>query len=83
MAYMKTTIEIKDELLLRAKREAKRAGVPLRAIVEEGLRLALEKSERSHRYVLEDLSVGNRKADDPLETLSWQDLRGEIYGDGR
>ena len=39
---MKTTLDISDELLARAKRHAKKTGRPLRAVVEEGLRLALE-----------------------------------------
>ncbi len=78
---MKTTLDIQDALLERAKRYAKRAGLPLRAIVEEGIRRVI--SERSARssYSLPDASVGDPDAPDPLETLSWQDLRGEIYGE--
>ena len=32
-------------------------------------------------YELPDASVGDPNADDPLEALSWQDLRAEIYGE--
>lgn len=80
---MKTTLDIQDGLLERAKRYAKRAHRPLRAIVEEGLRRVL--SERSVRdvYNLPDASVGDPNAADPLEALSWQDLREEIYGEPR
>jgi len=80
---MKTTIDIQDDLLERAKRHARRAGQPLRAIVEEGLRRVL--SDRSTRkpYALPDASVGDPAADDPLEALTWQDLRDEIYGPPR
>ncbi len=77
---MKTTIEIQDELLARAKRHAKLTGRPLRAVVEEGLRQVLASPTRRERYVLPDLSVGEAGANDPLETYSWQDLREEIYG---
>ena len=35
---MKTTIDIHDELLARAKRRARRTGRSLRSVVEEGLR---------------------------------------------
>jgi hypothetical protein len=31
--------------------------------------------------VLPDASVGDPNAADPLEALSWQDLRKEIYGE--
>ncbi len=39
---MKTTIEISDELLARSRRVATKEGITLRALVEDGLRLALK-----------------------------------------
>ena len=78
---MKTTLDLSDDLLARAKRAAKRKGVPLRALVEEGLRLALE-TKPTGRYTLPDRSVGKVGGANPLEGLSWQDLRDEIYGGG-
>ena len=77
---MKTTINIQDELLERAKRHARETGRPLRAVVEEGLRLVLEAPPRT-RYILPDLSVGNPERRDPLEQYSWSDLRSIIYGE--
>ena len=78
---MKTTLDIKDDLLIRAKKLAKRTGKPLRAIVEDSLRLALSNSQESTAYKLRDLSIGDPDADDPLELLTWQDLRAETYGE--
>ena len=77
---MKTTLEIHNELLLRAKNLARRTGRPLRVVVEDGLRLVLRDSAREEPYRLPDRSVGDTGAPDPLEALSWQDLRAEIYG---
>ena len=77
---MKTTLEIQDELLARAKRHAKLTGRPLRAVVEDGLRQVLSSTTRQESYTLPDLSVGEADARDPLESYSWQDLRDEIYG---
>lgn len=80
---MKTTIEISDALLTRAKRHARRAGKPLRALVEEGLRRVLSDETPRTDYVLPDLSVGephSAGARNPLEHLSWPELREEIYG---
>ena len=77
---MKTTIDIQDELLTRAKRHARQTGRPLRAVVEEGLRLVLETPPRAG-YELPDLSVGDSDGRDPLEQYSWSDLRAIIYGD--
>ncbi len=77
---MKTTIEISDALLIRAKRHAQKVGKPLRAIVEDGLRKVLQAESRTTRYRLRDLSVGRSGARNPLDAMSWQDLRDEIYG---
>ena len=77
---MKTTLDLSDELLARAKRHAKRTGKPLRAIVEEGLRLALGVEAAARPYRLPDRRTGHPGDPNPLEGLSWQDLRHEIYG---
>ena len=76
---MKTTVDIGDELLARAKRHAADTGRPLRAVIEEGLRLALQ-APLAGEYQLEDMSVGNSDAEDPLERYSWPQLRELIYG---
>ncbi len=80
ISHMKTTVEIPDTLLNRARRHARRTGRPVRALIEEGLRLVLEKQPRREKYSLADLSVGDPDDENPLEALSWQVLRGEIYG---
>ena len=77
---MKTTIEISDSLLVRAKRHARKTGKPLRVLVEEGIRLVLEREPARSGYRLPDRSVGKPDDKNPLEELSWQDLRDEIYG---
>ena len=81
MVPMKTTLDIHDVLLARAKRHARKTGRPLRAVVEEGLRQMLAAPAARRRYRLPDLSVGNPSGADPLEAYSWQDLRAMIYGD--
>ncbi len=78
---MKTTLNIHDELLSRAKRHAQRTGRPLRAVVEEGLRLVLSSEPPRGHYHLPDHSMGETGGRDPLETYSWQDLRELIYGE--
>ncbi|MDE2887592.1 MAG: type II toxin-antitoxin system VapB family antitoxin [Gemmatimonadota bacterium] len=78
---MKTTIDIQDELLARAKQYARKSGCTLRAVVEEGLREILAGPKYQTQYRLPDLSTGNPGSSDPLESYSWQDLRDIIYGD--
>ena len=78
---MKTTLDIKDDLLIRAKSLAKRSGKPLRAVVEDSLRLILAQAETQTSYKMPDCRAGDPEADDPLELISWQDLRETIYGE--
>ena len=41
---MRTTLDIHDDLLIRAKRHAMASGRTLRAVVEDGLRMVLSAS---------------------------------------
>ncbi len=77
---MKTTIDMQDDLLSRAKQHARQTGLPLRAVVEEGLRMLLDAPPQSG-YTLPDLSVGNAGRRDPLEQCSWPELRSIIYSE--
>jgi hypothetical protein len=47
---VKTTIDIADDLISRAKLVQKRDGVTLRALVEDGLRLVLDRDARKPKY---------------------------------
>lgn len=77
---MKTTLNIQDELLARAKQHARRTGRTLRAVVEEGLCQVLSSKSPRDRYVLLDHSVGEAGGRDPLKAYSWKDLREVCYG---
>ena len=79
MATMKTTLNIQDELLIRAKQHAQRTGRTLRAVVEDGLRRVLSATDTHQPYILPDYSMGEAGDRDPLEAYSWQDLREIIY----
>jgi hypothetical protein len=76
---MKTTIDVADDLMERARQHARRTGQPVRALVEEGLRLVLQAERAPARFRLADRSVGDPHAANPLDAFSWQDLRDEIY----
>ena len=78
---MKTTLDIADSLLARAKRHARKTGRPLRMVVEEGLQRVLDEPRLDAPYRLPDCSVGVAGGSNPLDTLTWPDLRREIYGD--
>ena len=77
---VKTTVDISDALLDQAKAHARRSGRPLRAVIEEGLRRVLADEGPANAYELPDCAVGTPGAPNPLEQMSWQDLRDTIYG---
>ncbi len=54
----------------------------MRSLIEEGLRLSLDADRGGGRekYELPDRSVGNPRAANPLESMSWPEIRDEIYG---
>lgn len=82
VSHMKTTIDIADPLLRRAKRRAVERGVTLKVVVEEALRRALDESPAS-RQVDADTHVFTGEGLQPgLEWGDWDAVRGLIY-DGR
>jgi hypothetical protein len=73
MGAMKTTLDLPDELLIEAKKKAAEQRRPLRALVEEGLRMALRKPAAQPRAkpvrlitvkggLPRDLDLSNREA---------------------
>lgn len=78
---MKTTVDIHDSLLLRAKRHARENGTTLRSVIEEGLRRTLDEPKGRKPYRWPDLSVGSPDDPWPLDEYTWPELRDIIYGD--
>lgn len=78
---MKTTVDISEQLLARARSYASESGCSLSAVIEEGLRKLLDTRTSGIQYRLSDLSVGTPTDADPLESYSWPELRAMIYGD--
>jgi hypothetical protein len=79
VTHMKTTIDIADDLLLRAKRVAEKENTTLKSIAEEGLRLALERRRRGKGAVPIEPHVVTGRGAPP--DLSWPNLRELLYGD--
>ena len=55
--YVKTTVELPDELLRAAQRTARREGTTVKSLLEEGLRLALARHLETAVSGLRDASV--------------------------
>ena len=80
---MKTTIELTDDLAARAKQLARRDGTTLRAVIERGIRLALQDSAmRARREPLRDARVDGCGLQRAFADGNWSDIRDAAYGDG-
>jgi hypothetical protein len=78
--HMKTTVEIAEDLFMRTREVAQREGTTLRALIEEGLRVALARRERaSASYQWPDLSVSGNGLSPEIEEGTWEQLRDRIY----
>jgi hypothetical protein len=81
--HMKTTVEIADPLFKEAKRAAGQAGVTLRELIEQGLRLVLaQRKAAPEPFRLEDASVKGAGLHPDIRPGDWSQLRGLVY-DGR
>ena len=81
VTHMKTTIEISDAILERAKAVAAREGTTLRALVEDGLRQVLQ-NRRAGTFQLRDASVDGNGLTPEFAGAGWDRIRDAIY-DGR
>lgn len=78
---MKTTIEIADDLLLRAKEKSQREQTTLRNLVEEGLRLLLEEDAKEEKKGI-DMTFGvvaGQGFHPSIQDGSWKEISELIY----
>ena len=76
---MKTTLEISDHLLQRAKRLAVREKTTLRSLTEEGLTRVL--TERQHRQParLKPVTFKGRGLTPAFQDAAWEQFRDAAY----
>ncbi len=75
----KTTIDIPDSLLAEAKEVAAREGTTLRALVESGLRAAIDRRTRRGRFRLRDASVDGHGLQPEFRDAGWDRVRDAAY----
>ena len=76
---MKTTIDIAEPLLIRAKQVAATEGVTLRELVEDGLRQVLEQHEQRETFRLRRATFRGQGLQPDVAAGSWQRLRDLAY----
>jgi predicted transcriptional regulator len=79
VTHMKTTIEIADDLLGRAKRRARREDKTLREIVEEALRRQLGDNEASPTFRLKRHTFKGKGLCPGVTEGDWETVRDMIY----
>ena len=78
-AHMKTTVDLSDDLLAKVKLVATRERTTLRALLEEGLRLVLDKRSGSKAFHLRDASYKGKGVQPGVTEGDWDQLRDLIY----
>lgn len=79
VTHMKTTIDIADPLLTRAKQVAAQEGTTLRELVEQGLQAVLATRARHTGYQLRDASFGGQGVQRGVDEGDWDMIRDLIY----
>ena len=81
VTHMKTTIEVQDDLLERSKRLARQEGTTLRAVIEEGLQLALRARAQQERQPFAVRPFEGDGLTPEFQSAGWERIRQEIYRD--
>ena len=79
VSHMKTTIDIADPILRRAKAEAARRKTTLKAVVEDSLRQTLAPGRPRGAYRLETHTFGGRGLQPGLAWGDWAAMRDLAY----
>lgn len=77
--HMKTTVEIPDPLLAKAREVARRDGTTVRALIEQGLREVLAARRRSPSFRLRQASFKGKGLQPEARGASWDRLREMAY----
>lgn len=77
VTHMKTTIEIADNLLIRAKNRAREKKITLRSLIEESLATTLDQPLASTRVV--PVTFKGKGITREFEGASWDEIRDAIY----
>ena len=80
VTHMKTTVDIADDLLLRAKELARKEKTTLRQLIEDGLRETLARAGRSGKKPAVKTVVFQGKGLQPeFRDAGWDAIRDTIY----
>jgi hypothetical protein len=76
---MKTTVDISDSLLARAREVAARRGLTLRALIEEGLHHAIKGHRRRAPFTLRSVAFSGEGLDPAFAEGGFDRVRDAVY----
>ena len=76
---MKTTVEIADDLFERAQRLAQKEKTTFRSLVEQGLRVVLQRKQEKCEKLPPLVTVRGQGLSEEYKNASWDKIRDEIY----
>jgi hypothetical protein len=79
VAHMKTTVDIADDLLLRAKKQAEASRTTLRSLIEEGLREVLGRPAVPGRLSITPVTFRGEGLQSEFRGKGWDAVRDAIY----
>ena len=79
LTHMKTTVDIADSLLERAKKIAARERTTLKALIESGLQRVLLEHKRTKTFRLRDESFGGSGLRPEWRDRPWDAIRDAVY----
>ena len=77
--HMKTTLDISDNILKRAKRLARKRHVTLRSLTEEGLARMLEEGEKKDTRALRPVTFKGKGLTPEYAGAGWSQVRDGAY----
>lgn len=80
VTHMKTTVDIADDLLLRAKQEAEASRTTLRSLIEEGLREVLGRKSAARPASIEPVTFRGNGLQPEFQGKGWDAIRDAVHG---
>lgn len=78
---MKTTVEIRDDLLLQARKQARSSGTTLRALVESGLEAQLARAKAPRQKQPRIRVFDSARLAPGVDSMDWSVMRELIYAE--
>src|ERR1043166_1834601 len=80
LPYMKTTIEIADDLFGRAQRRARKERTTFHALTDQGSRMELKKKQsKAAKWKWKPVTFKGAGVTDEFRNAPWEEIRDEIY----